>query len=345
MTGKMDDMSIIETLRSKTEEIDMDQYLKRIIGGYSKQSVLEYLNVLRKQQQTTAETFYRNLQAVYNEKEELNKENEAIQCRLNKIESEYKNLSESMIAIQHEDSDLTMQDILNLKKIIAALEEELKKSKVEKDSLENKMKHLNHTIEDLNEKRRQCEHEVTAAKEIIVSEKQESKELRDKVVALSLSIEDKLDEIKYLKALQTEGEVADLSIHIEELTNQLATQTEVMSNLNSTVSIKDKTIEALTSETEMQKQMIYELNRTADELQIQNEKLLNTNKTLADQLKNHYSETIDLLNEKSDITIEKIAAQRKLNEANSKISMLELKIEKGNKLEKLKTTTGDFNEE
>lgn len=341
----MDDMSIIETLRSKTEEIDMDQYLKRILGGYSKQSVLEYLNALRKQQQTTAETFYRNLQAVYNEKEELNKENEAIQCRLNKIESEYKNLSESMIAIQHEDTDLTMQDILNLKKIIAALEEELKKSNVEKNSLENKMKHLNHTIEDLNEELRQSENEIKAAKEIIVSEKQESKELRDKVVALSLSIEDNLDEIKYLKALQTEGEVADLSIHIEELTNQLVTQTEVMSNLNSAVSLKDKTIEALTSETEIQKQMIHELNRTAEEFQIQNEKLLNSNKTLADQLKNHYSETIDLLNEKSDITIEKIAAQRKLNEANSRISMLELKIEKGDKLEKLKTKMGDFNEE
>lgn len=346
MTDKMDDRSVIETLRLKTEEIDMNQFLKRILGGYSKNSVLEYLTVLRKQQQTTADTFSRNLQNVYDEKEALNKENEVLQYRLNKMESEYKNLRESMMAIKLEDPNLTMHDILKLKNTNAVMEEELKKSKVENDSLENKIKHLHYAINDQNEKLTQSEHEILAAKEIIISEKQESKQLRDKVVALSLLIEDKLDENKYLKALQSEGQVAELTSHVNELTNQLATQTEVMSSLNCEVSMKEKTIEVLTAETEVQNEMINNLNNTVEKLQNQNEKLRNANTIFTNQLKDNYIKTIDLINEKSDITIEKIVAQRKLDDAGSKIAMLELKIEKNSKLEKRKEwDVGDSNAE
>lgn len=336
MVDKMDDISVVETLRLKTEEIDMDQYLKTKWGGYTKQSVLEYLNVLRKQQQITADTFYRNLQTVYNEKESINKSNEALQYRLSKIESEYKNLSESMIAIKFEDSNLTMQDILVMKSTNAAMEEGLKKSNFEKASLENEIKHLNNSINDLTDKLKQSEYEISAAKEVIITEKQESKELRDKIVNLSIVIEDKMDEIKYLKSLQSEGQVAELTSHINDITNQLMTQTEVMSNLNSEVSMKEKTIAALTSETELQKQMLNDLSKTVENLQNQNEKLLFTNTTFTKQLQDNYTKTIDLINEKSDITIEKNVAYRKLDEANSKIAMLEMKIQKSIKLEELK---------
>ncbi|WP_156900534.1 hypothetical protein [Anaerovorax odorimutans] len=333
MTDKIDDISVIETLRTKTEEIDMDQYLKRKLGGYTKQSVLEYLNVLRKQQQTTTDTFYQNLQTIYNEKETIKNNNETLQNRLNKIESEYKNLIESIKTIKLENSDLSPQDIIALKSTNAANEEELKKSNIEKVSLENKIKHLKNSINDLNEKLKQCEHEISASKEIIIKEKQESKELRNKISELSTVIEDNHNEINYLKSLQSEGQIAELTLQVNSLTNQLITQTEVMSNLNSEVNIKEKTITTLTSETELQKQMINDLNKTIEELQKQNDKLLLTNTTFSKQLQDNFSKTIDLINEKSDITIDKISAYRKLDEANSKIAVLEMKIQKSNKLE------------
>ncbi len=336
MIDKIAEISVVETLRLKTEELDMNQYLKTKWGGYTKQSVLEYLNVLRKLQQTTADTFARNLQTIYNEKEAIKKNNEGLQHQLVKIESEYKNLCESMKAIQLEDSNLTMQDIHLLKNKNAAMEEELQKSSFEKDALENKIKHLNVTIDDLTELRKQTEQELAAAKEMILAEKQESKELRDKVVGLTIIVEDKTDEIKYLKALQAEGRVAELTSHINHLSNQLETQTEVMANLNSETSRKGKTIETLTAETEMQKEMLSDLNKTVAALQTQNEKLLLANANFADQLQDGFSKTIDFINEKSDITIEKIAANRKLDEANSKIAILEREILKNNKLEEFK---------
>jgi chromosome segregation ATPase len=336
MTAKMDESSMVETLRLKTEEVDMDQYLKTKLGGYTKQSVLEYLNILRKQQQTTADTFYRNLQTVYNEKESINKSNEALQYQLNKIELEYKNLTEAMSTIQLEDSNLTMQDVLAVKNKSAVLEEELKKSNAEKTSLTNEIKHLNNSVNDMMEKLEQSDCEMAAAREMISAEKQESKELRDKVVALTIVIEDKNDEIKYLKALQTEGQVAELTSHINDLTNQLMTQTEVMATLNSEGCMKQKAIETLTAETELQKQMLYDLNKTVEELQYQNEKLLLANVTFTEQLQEGTTKTIHLIQEKSDVTIKKITANRKLDEANAKIAMLEMQIQKNSKLEEMK---------
>ncbi|WP_312653289.1 hypothetical protein [Aminipila sp.] len=336
MTVKMDEISMIETLRLKTEEIDMNQYLKTKLGGYSKQSVLEYLNVLRKQQQTTADTFYRNLQTVYNEKEELNKSNEKLQHELNKREAEYKNLTESIAAIQLDESNLTMNDIIALKNKNAALEEELKKSYFKNTSLENDIKHLNDSANDMTEKLKRFEHEISAAKEMIIAEKQESKELRDKVVELTINIEDKEEEIKYLKVLQSEGELADLTSHINELTNQLTTQTEVMSTLNSEDLIKEETIVTLRAEIELQKQMLNDLNKTVEELQKQNEKLLFANTTLTKELQESTTKTINLIHEKSDITVEKIITERKLDEANSNNIILEMKLKTKNKTEELK---------
>lgn len=335
MTDKMDEISMIETLRLKTEEIDMDQYLKTKLGGYTKQSVLDYLNVLRKQQQTTADTFYRNLQAIYNEKEAINQSKQALQYRLDKAELEYKNLCEAMTSIQLEDSNLMLQDMIALKNKSAVLEEQLEKSNFDKASLENEIKHGRDLLNDMTQKLERLDHEMAAAKEVVLAEKRESKELRNKVVELTIVIEDKTDEIQYLKALQSEGQVADLTSNVNHLTTQLMTQTEIMGNLNLQVSMKEKATETLTAESELQMQMLYDLNKTVEKLENQNEKLLLANTTFKNQLQESYAKSIILINEKSDIIVEKIVANRKLDEALSKIAMLEMKINRSNKLEEL----------
>jgi len=330
-----DDINVVEALRSKTEELDMDQYLKSKMGGYTKQSVLEYLSVLRKQQQTTADTFYQNLQTLHEEKSALQKNNEALQYQIKKIESEYKNLKSSMMT-EIKDSDYTVEDIISLKNTIAAQEEELNNSKNNKFSLENKIENLNLYINDLMEKIKNAEYEIAAAKEIIIAEKQETKEQRRQVLELSITLEGKMDEIKYLKALQSEGEIAELTSKVSSLNNQLMTQSEVMEKLNNDVSLKEKTIENLNSETELQKQRIEDLNKALENLQKQDDKLMFANKTLADKLQEDYKKTVDLIVEKSDVMIEKLVYLHRLNEANSRIAMLELELKKNNKAEELK---------
>jgi hypothetical protein len=80
------DINIVEALRTKTEETDMNQYLKSTLGGYTKGSVLEYLNILRKRHQAMADTFSQNQQALFEEKKSILKDNDALKigsCRLN----------------------------------------------------------------------------------------------------------------------------------------------------------------------------------------------------------------------------------------------------------------------
>ncbi|MCI2000691.1 MAG: hypothetical protein LKJ75_08535 [Clostridia bacterium] len=328
MVDNTKDLDVVETLRLKTEEIDMDQYLKTRLGGYTKKSVLEYLNILRKQQQVTADTFYNNLQTVYNEKDELTKINKSLQYELNKIKMEYKNLSESMTEMKLEDLDFTAQDVITLQNANSALEENVKKIGFEKESLENEIIRQKNYIDELEAQLKQSKSEVIAVKEIVSTKKQEAKELRDKMIELTINIESKEEEIKYLKASHEEGQIVKLRTDIEELTNQIMTQTEVNASLNSQIKTRTKTIDILTEETELQKQMLDDLKRTVEDFQYKNEKLLYANKVFTEQLQEVHTRSIELINEKSFVTVEKIDFQRKLDEANSKIAMIEMKLNK-----------------
>jgi chromosome segregation ATPase len=328
MSDSTKDLDVVGTLRLKTEEIDMDQYLKSRLGGYTKKSVLEYLSILRKQQQVTADTFYNNLQTVYDEKEELTKINKSLQYELNKIKMEYKNLSESMTEIKLEDSDFTAQDIITLQNANSALEENAKKIGFEKESLENEIIRLKNSINELEVQLKQSKSEIMAANEIVSTKKQETKELRDKMIELTINVESKEEEIKHLKASQEEGQIVKLRTDIQSLTNQIMTQTEVNASLNSQINTKIQTIDVLTEETELQKQMLDDLKRTVEDFQYKNKKLLYANNVFTNQLQEVHTRFIELINEKSFVTVEKIDFQRKLDEASSKIAMLEMKLNK-----------------
>jgi len=100
MQEKTDAMNLIEELRLKTEESDLEQQLKTRFGGYTKQSVLDYLNILRKNQQTMSDTFKQNLQTLYNEKEVISKNNDALQQKMEKTAAEHQEMKSKYTALE-----------------------------------------------------------------------------------------------------------------------------------------------------------------------------------------------------------------------------------------------------
>ena len=68
--------------------------------------------------------------------------------------------------------------------------------------------------------------------------------------------------------------------------------------------------------------------KTVTNLNIQNEKLMSSNETLKNHLEKEYKNTIMLINEKSDVLIDKFIAQRKLNDSEMEFSLLKLEMEK-----------------
>ena len=322
-------------LRTKTEEADMNSYLKSSFGGYTKKSVLDYLAILRRQQQTMAENFNRDLQTILEEKESIKKSNGALQTKLNKIESEYKNLSEAVLSSRSDDQAISTQDIPALLSMAAALEEELKKNKGEYGQLERKNEQLENTNQNLALKLEQANEETSAQKEMLAAEKQESKKQRDLVAELSGLLESERDETKYWKSLQYDEQITELTAKVDELTNQLGIQTELIARQNSDIAVKGETIDNLNAVADNLNNTVASLTESFRSAGSQNEKLILANKALREHLEEEYKKTITLIQEKSDAKLEKTIALKKLNAAEGSLSRMDLQQNRDSKTNEL----------
>jgi len=333
------DNNIVGILRDK-DEVDLNGVLKTTFGGYTKQSVQEYLSLIHKQQQTTKETFSRNLQNLFDEKEELRKNNESLQARLNKLSSEYDNISSSLKDIVLDDSEYSAQNVLELKNKNVSLEEQIKVTNRENYSLERKIEQLNNEINELKNKLTVSIQEYEAQKEMLKSERLELKRQRDVVADISNKLEEEKNEVKYLKGTISDGKFAELNLKIGQLSTQLSAQTEVNSKLNEEITLKDKSIDSLNDEVSLLKEKTNNLMKTLQEYNIQNDKLLIANEALDYQLQEEYKKTIASINERSNITIDRLIAQKNLSVAEAKLAALEVQLLKTNSSNQVKEEMG-----
>lgn len=337
-----ENINIDEIFRDKSQEADSEQYLKKSLGGYTKKSVQEYLYVLNQRQKVTQETFTNNLQILFDEKERIKKDNESLLAKYNKISVEYDNLFESIKNIKLDESEFSAQDLILLKGNFVKFEEEVKTTNREKITLEKRIIHQENEKEDLKLKLEQSIKETEAHKQMLKSEKLEYKKQRDIVADLYSQLEVEKNEIRYLKSVMSEGNISQLSFKVNELTEQLSAQTNVISKLNSNNILKDETIETLTNEIHVLKLNINNLSKTVEGLNIQNEKLMLSNENLKNQLEKEYKNTIMLLNDKSNIIIDKFIAQRKLSDTESEFSLLKLEVEKNRNLGDIKNINNEL---
>ena len=249
-----ENLNIVGMIRDKTEEFDLNSILKSTFGGYTKQSVHEYLAILRKHQQTSQDTFSKNLQNLFEEKENLRKSHDTLLARYNKLSAEYANLAEALKNVKIDDSEFSAQNVILLKNNIISLEEEVKVANREKKSVQKEIEHLNNDINNLNIKLEQSMKETEAQKVMLKAERAETKKQRDTVADLSRMLEEEKNEVKYLKGTMTDGKYAELISKIGELSVQLTAQTEVIKKQNTESNLKEKTIDSLSDEVAMLKQ-------------------------------------------------------------------------------------------
>lgn len=72
----------VDDLRNKTEEADLNSFLKPVMGGYTKKSVLDYLAYLKGQQQNTKDADAEAYTRLQGDKERLQKENKTLEADL-----------------------------------------------------------------------------------------------------------------------------------------------------------------------------------------------------------------------------------------------------------------------
>jgi len=318
----------VEALRLKTEETDLNSYLKRTLGGYTKQSVLDYLSALRKQQQLMADTFSGNQQALFEEKETLKKANNELLSRLGQAESESRRLNQIIQDAQWDGEHISVADIAALSSKVAVLEDErcAKDNKI--SGLEQKNSLQTDIIQDLEKRLEQAEGEKQGLFEMIRAEKLQTREQMEAVKRLTGTIEGKEVEINYLKAQLSEGTAAELRGKVNELTEQLAVQTEVMATCNQENKQKAKSVELLRQENEMLQRNIINLTKAVADGNNQNAKIILENDVLTEQLENEYKRAVLLMKEKSALVIEKLIAIRELDEERSRNVLLTEHVEK-----------------
>lgn len=318
----------MEALRSKIEESDIKQYLKSSLGGYTKSSVLAYLNLLRKQQQATQDTFVRNQQQLFDEKENLRKANDALKTKLAHAENDYSELSNSIKIHEIENLELTPADISALKSKIILFEEELNKSENDKKLLEKQLEHRKNDCDDLRQKLTNSEQEKLSLRELFKAGAQKEKELGSTISRLTGTVSEREEEISFLNSLLSEGRTAELSSKVGELTEQLSAQAETLVVFNRESELKQQKIEALTVENETLKQRTAALSKSYGELNGQNMKNLAACRALTEQLESEYKRSIALIKERSELTMARLETVRKLDETGTRLALLELRLKK-----------------
>ena len=106
--------AFLEELREKSGETDLDSILKSTIGGYTKQSVLEYLFTIKKQQQSLKEAYEAELQSAMSEREKAAIELGGMIGKMQALENEKKRLSEALskLKIDHTSLEEDMKEAL-----------------------------------------------------------------------------------------------------------------------------------------------------------------------------------------------------------------------------------------
>lgn len=331
-----EEINVVEMLREKTEDADLNKYLKKSFGGYSKKSVMKYLNILRKQLQSSQETFSKNLEELYKEKDRLKNDNESLLIRYNKLYAEYENLSQPLNDVKTEEINASSEDYKLLKSNAIKLEEEIKKSDREKYALQRKIEQQANEINELNSQLELSKQETKMQKEFLKSEKAESRKQRETVADLSCLLEAEKEEVEYLKKKLTEENFAQLNSTISQLTEELKQQTEIIEKLNSENSLKDNYLKTIKVEMEMLKENISNLTKTTDDLSLQNNKLILANENLSYKLEEEYKKSIAMIKEKSGITIEKLICESKLRDLESKATSLTMQVNKYEKTSEIK---------
>lgn len=320
--------NFVEALRSKTEETDRKQYLKSILGGYTKNSVEEYLTALRKQQQTMTDTFSRNQQALFEEKEELKRINEGLKNRLRQIELEHYQLCQNIKGAQLSEEGASSTEVAAWKGKLSLLEEELDQSKLESSRLEKEKEQQEVLLQEASAKQEQAIQEKQAMWGMLQAQQEETKKQRLLASGLNAAVEDRERELQLLRSSLSEGEHARLKAKVIDLTGQLTTQTELLEHSQKEKDLRAQTIATLLQQKSALQRETDRLSQAVDEMKERNNQLLCTNQTLTDQLEEEYKRFLALLHDRSELVTGKLNAMKKLDSAAAYIADLELKLQR-----------------
>jgi chromosome segregation ATPase len=294
------DETTIGQIRQRTEEEELRQRLKSTVGGYSKSSVMEYLAEIRKQQQTSYETFNQNMQALLEEKENLKADNEKLLMQVAQAKAEFQKTAElkkQQTQVRQEPAAGNIVYLNGGSKTDAMSESPQTGEPEEEDETLALKAELSEKDSEL-EKLRQ---ELKSQKELLAYEKMETKKQRDLAEELSDAYDQMRNELDSFKETYSEAAFTELQDRIELLDARVKKQEELICKLENLSKEKDEKLKDLSQEAGTMMENMELMASSLDDMTVQNEKLLAANNAMAKAYEDANRKTAKFINEISEV--------------------------------------------
>ena len=281
----------VSMLREKTEEGDLNTILKPCIGGYTKRSVLEYLSIVKKQQQNLRDAYAEELQRLQTEKETIRVQTAAMRERSEQAEGAYRTQTEELQRLQAE---------------YAALE-----------------KDMDEAVERIKED----ETRLQGHQSELDAERQKTEQARQNVVTCQIMLDTanaKVEELEHRLAEQAE-EILRIQ-QAEQLFRESVAQEKAaeMDDRIRELENRAKRLETLTRQEQSNHRALEELQAEVQERREQNECAESENEELGRQLQEQMEQSLALSRENSRLKAANAILQRKLESEQTKRKLSEL---------------------
>lgn len=306
--------NILDMLREKSEEGDLNSILKPYIGGYTKKSVQEYLAFVRKQQQSLKETYTAELQRLQDEKSGLQTQAAALKEQVLGMEAEYEAKLEARVAEQsahwqaenaalEKDMDEAVTRIKSDEEKIQRYEADLAAQKQKTEQVKQSAATCRVMLDTANGKITQLTNQVSSQAEEIARLREIEQSLREALA------EDKVSQLN--------AQVQELISDTEQLREEIAIRDRELEN-------RARRLETLTRQEQNHHRALEKLESELQAQREQNEWMDSENGELGRRLQAQMEQSIQTTRENSRLKTANAILQRKWEAAQLKRQLQDL---------------------
>lgn len=303
--------NIVNLLREKTEEVDFDSILKTSMGRYTKKSVFEYLAQVKQQEQNMKEHYNQEIRQLLDAKEKLQVENEVLKNRTLKAETDYQSIFEQLS--EKDNGEWSAGGMVKLKQEYALLSKNKDKwiEKIKDD--EKVIERYKILIDQEKKETQKAQLDVKTNRVLLSDLRKQNEEQRKTISRQTCEITRLQNEVKYLRKIVSDGNVAELNAKIDELlTSAELLQNEILLR-DREIESKEKRIASLTLQEKTNYENLEKLRESVKQTQENNEKLEGENENISKQLEEYMAKCIELYRLNSSLKVGSAILQRKLD--------------------------------
>lgn len=308
---------LLDMLREKTGEGDLNSILKPSMGGYTKRSVMEYLAFVKKQQQSMKDSYAGELQRLQSEAVTLQSEADAMRHALETAESDCQAKIEAALD----------QQAQRMQSDYDALEKDMDEAVTRIKEDEAQILEYRKRLAEQIQKSEQSKQNTSTARIMLDTANAKIDELTRLLTRQASDMERMQEVEKNLREKLAEDKVSDLNLQIQELIQDVELLKNEISIRDQELSNREKRLETLTRQEQTNHHTLEQLQIDLQNAREQNEWLETENGELGQRLQAQTQQIIALSREVAHQKAANAILQRKLEAEQTRRQLTALSAE------------------